>query len=164
MTRPIQMREADDFFRLSKALKHAGQTVLRRELNKELKEAVKPMLPLAQKAFADALPPGELQDRGGKVKQVVLVKTGRNPGVTIGIRYGKRGRGLGASNARLANRTGQVRHPLYGDRNHWYNTPVPRAQGWFDNTHAENAPLALPGIDRALQNVADQVVREVARG
>lgn len=164
MTRPIQMREAEDFIRLSKALKHAGQVVLRRELNKALRQAVKPMLPLAQQALADALPTGELQNRGGKVKQAVLVKTGRNPGVTIGIRYGRRGRGLGASNARLANRTGQLRHPLFGNRQRWFNTPVPRAQGWFDNTHAHNAALVLPGIDRALQSVADQVVREVSRG
>lgn len=159
MTAHAEVLGADGFLRLSKAMKHAGRTEMRKELHKAVGDAARVVLPLAQRALADGLP-GPLGERGANVKQVVQVKTGRDPGVTIGVRFGRRGRGLGASNARLANRTGKIRHPLYGDRDHWYNTPVPEALGWFDHTYSECAPQVRPEIEAAMTRVVEQIIRE----
>jgi hypothetical protein len=152
----------DDFYRLSKALKEAGRKELRRELHKRLKESTKPLISDTQEAFAKAVPT-RLKPRAAKTKQTVQVRTGRDPGVGIAVKYGKAGRGMGASNARLANRLGQVRHPVYGNRQVWANTPVPRAKGWFDDTLRRGAPTVRPLLAQALEDIADEVVREARR-
>lgn len=157
--------KADDFLRLSKALKEAGHTgkgSLRNELNAGIRKAVKP----AQKRAADELTeamPGPLRARAGKVKQVTRIKTGADAGVTSGIAYGKRGAGLGASNARLASTRGLIRHPLYGNRERWFNTSVPGAKDWHRRSFVQQAPQIRRGIEQAMENVAAEVVRR-ARG
>lgn len=156
----FEVTGAEDFLKLSKALKEAGNKGVRRELNKGLQDAVKPLLPGAAERLAAALPSG-LQGRGRRVKQVVQVKTGRDPGVTVAVRYGKRGSGgLGASNAQLANRQGLIRHPLYGNREKWFSTKAPGTQGWFDDYWREHAREALPASEKAMQHVIDKIVRE----
>lgn len=153
------MSDVEDFVRLSKALKNAGRKAERQELHKGLRDAAKRVLPRAQKRLADGLP-ARLRDRGAKVKQVVQVKTGNDPGVTIAVRYGPRGRGLGASNAQLANRLGQIRHPLYGNRERWFNTAVPGAKDWFDGTYRDSAGEIRRDLAEAQQRVIDKIVRE----
>lgn len=154
---------ADDFLKLSKGLKRSGNKPLRAKLNAGLKDTTRTLIPKAQQALADGLP-ADLRARGANVKQVVQVRTGADPGVRIAVRYGKRGRGLGASNARLANRAGLIRHPVFGNRERWVNTRVPRARDWFDGTYARSAPLIRPRLQRVLKDVADEVVREAKRG
>lgn len=163
MTADFEVRGADDFLRLSKACKGAGRTELRKELHKGVRDATKPLLPKAARALAAGLPP-RVASRGVKVKQVVQVRTGSDPGVTIGVRYGARGTGLGASNARLANRQGVIRHPLFGDREKWFNTPVPGALGWFDDTYSAGAPVARAAIEHSMERVVQKIIEEARRG
>lgn len=159
----FEVTGADQFLRLSKALKEAGRTELRKDLHKALKNATKPLLPRATAKLAAALP-ARLAARGVKTKQAVQVRTGSNPGVRITVRYGSRGRGLGASNARLLNRQGVVRHPVFGDRETWRNTRAPSAKGWFDDTYSESAPTVRPLLEQALEDIADRVVKEAGQG
>ena len=149
----------EDFFRFSKALKEGGRTTLRKELHKGLKDGVKPLVKQANRVLAEGLP-SPLAARGNRTKQVVLVQTGRDPGITIGMRFGGRGTGLGVSNARMANRIGKIRHPVWGDREVWANTPVPGALGWFDDTYASGAPTIRPHLDAAVRRIVEQIVRE----
>jgi hypothetical protein len=149
----------EDFFRMSKALKGAGRTELRRELHKGLKDGVKPLVKQANRVLAEGLP-APLAARGNRTKQVVLVQTGKTPAITIGMRFGGRGTGLGVSNARLANRLGVIRHPVWGNRQVWANTPVPGALGWFDDTYAAGAPTIRPELDAAVRRVVEQIIRE----
>lgn len=163
MAADFEVRGANDFLRLSKGLKEAGEKGLRRELNKSIRNATKPLLPIAAQALAAGLP-SRLQGRGRRVRQVVQVKTGRDPGVSIAVPYGKRNAGgLGASNARLVNARGVVRHPLYGNRQRWCSTPAPGAQGWFDETYTTRARTVLPDVERAVERVAGQITRRVGR-
>lgn len=163
MTDDFSIRGAENFLRLSKALKETGEKELRKELHTGMRNAVKPLLPKAAQALATGLPP-RLKGRGAKVKQVVQVKTGRDPGVSIAVPYGKRNAGgLGASNARLVNARGVVRHPLYGNRQRWCSTPAPGAQGWFDETYTTRARTVLPDVERAVERVAGQITRRVGR-
>ena len=163
------VKGAEDFLALSKALKAAGHTKLRKELHKAIRDGVRQHMPKTTEALQDALPSG-LAARGKGVKQAAVVKTGRDPGVTVAVRYGKRGRGLGASNARMLNAQGQFRHPTYADVDkprkdwRWVNQSVAGAQGWFDEAWADAAPLVRRCLEAVMEDVADDIVRRAKRG
>lgn len=154
----FEVRGADDFLKLSKALKAAGQAELRKKLHKGLREAVKQVMPEAERKLAEQLP----YLRGKAVNQVAQVKTGRDPGVTVGVRFGSRR----STNARLANSKGVFRHPVFADGDKtrkewaWVNQPVPGAKGWFDDTYLNAAPEIRRAIEAAMQDVIDEVVRK----
>lgn len=144
---------AEKFLRLSKALKAAGQTELRKELNKSLKDAVKPLIPKVKDAARSKLP-----QRGGLAKTVAKasirpqVRTGQD---TAGVRLvvGKRRGSAAASTNR-----GVVRHPVF-DRNTWVEQRV--EPGWFDKTLEAEAPGETRlAIEAALEAMVDKVRRE----
>lgn len=151
----IEVR-ADDLQRLSKALKGV-EPELRKALNKGVREAVRPAQKQAAAALADGLP-AKLKRK--KPTQRVQNRTGREPGVKVVVPFRRGGKGMGAANARLANRTGEIRHPLFGNRDAWYSTPVPQARGWFDRTYSDAAPDIRRGIEAAMEDVAREVVRK----
>lgn len=163
MTVDVSFAAVEQFLSLSKAMKNAGQTELRKDLHRGVAAAVKPLLPEAQQALAGGLP-ASLAARGSRVKQVVQVRTGNDPGVTVGVRYGKRGTGLGASNARMANLHGVIRHPLFGDREHWFNTRVPGAEGWFDRTYGGAAPRSRAAIEQVMEDTVRRIIEEARHG
>lgn len=154
----IKVSGAQDFVRLSKALKQAGQTDLRKGLHKALKQTVDQHKETVAEALASALPSG-LSARGAAVKQATQVKTGKNPGVTVGIRYGKAGRGLGAANAKLVNASGSIRHPVFS-RSRWVAQSV-GGSGWFDEGWRKAAPELRQELVAVLEDIANQVVRKV---
>lgn len=143
---------ADQFLALSKALKHAGRTELRKELNKAMRDGAKPLIP---KARAEAL--RRLPQRGGLAKQVskeparVQTRTGRDPGVRVVV-----GRKRGG--ARQANR-GVVRHPVFGNREVWVDQKVP--PGWFDEPMAASAPEIRKALEQGIEEMAQKVIRDV---
>jgi hypothetical protein len=153
----FQVNGANDFLRLSKALKEAGEKELRKQLHKGLRDAVKKVMPDAEKKLAENLP----YLRGKAVNQVAQVKTGRDPGVTVGVRYGSRR----STNARLANSKGVFRHPVYADGEktrkqwRWVDQSVPGAKGWFDQTYLN----AAPEIRRAIEVVMGDLINEIVR-
>lgn len=148
----ITVHGADDFLRLSKALKAAGRTELRKELNKGLRDAAKPLIPRTRAAARERLPrEGGFGDQIAREPQRVQVRTGLD---TAGVRIvvGKRMGG-----ARAANR-GTVRHPVFGT-GRWVDQEV--EPGWFDETLEREAPgTARPALDAAIDAVLDRVVRD----
>lgn len=154
MADDFEVRGADQFFELSKALKHAGRTELRKELNKAMRVGAKPLIP---KARAEAM--ARLPQRGGLAKQVakeparVQTRTGRDSGVRIVV--GKKRGG-----ARQANR-GVIRHPVFGNREKWVDQKV--RPGWFDDPMRASAPEIRQALEQGIEDVAAKVVRE-ARG
>ena len=154
MTDGISVSGADDFYRLSKALKNAGKVELRKQLNKQLREAAKPLVQDARDAARRELP-----QKGGLAAQVakspirVQVRTGAR---TAGVRITGRGQGL-----RGADR-GRLRHPVFGNRDRWVTQDV--KPGWFTGTMEREAPKVKPAIDQAIQDVADVIVREAKHG
>ena len=151
MSDAFEVRGADQFFELSKALKHAGRTELRKELNKAMRVGAKPLIP---KARAEAM--RRLPQRGGLAKQVskeparVQTRTGKDPGVRIVV--GKRNGG-----ARQANR-GVIRHPVFGNRDVWVDQQV--KPGWFDDPMKASAPEIRRALEQGIEVVAARVVRE----
>jgi hypothetical protein len=140
---------AEDFLAVSKRLKAAGNTGLRRELNKNIRKAAKPVINETRKAARARLPKrGGLADLVAAEPQRVQVRTGAK---TYGVRIvvGKRRGG-----ARGADR-GVVRHPVFGGGT-WVSQPVP--PGWFTETARQKAPEARKDVLEALQAVKRQVV------
>ncbi len=152
MADDFQVDGAEDFLRLSKALKRAGRTEMRKHLNAQMKKAAKPLI---AKSKAEALK--TLPQRGGLARQIarepqrIQVRTGTN---TAGVRIvvGRR-----AGGARSTNR-GFVRHPVFGNRDHWVTQKVP--SGWFDDTMRAGAKPIRREVIRAIDDVANQIVRD----
>lgn len=161
---------ADDFLKLSKALKAAGRTgkgSLRSELHSGMRAAAKPSIKEAQRVLGAALP-GPLAAKGRATKQQAKVSTGRDPGLRITVSYGPAGKGLSASNARRLNNQGVIRHPVYADAANktrkqwkWVNQPASNARGWFDDTHTKNAREVRHEAEQAMERVANKVVAGV---
>lgn len=152
MADDFEIQGADQFLKLSKALKHAGRTELRKELNKRMRDGAKPLIP---KARAEAL--SRLPQRGGLAKQIakeparVQTRTGSDPGVRLVV-----GRKRGG--ARSANR-GFIRHPVFGNRENWVDQQV--KPGWFDDPMQASAPDIRKALQQGIEEVADKIVREV---
>lgn len=157
----VVVRGTEDLLRLSKALKeagHGGRGGLRADLSKGVRAAVRPAQVKAGEALDAALPSG-LRGQGRRVKQTTRIRTGSDPGVTTGLAYGKKNRGsIGASNARLINQRGVLRHPVFGNRQRWATTRT-GGLGWFDRSMRSSAPQARASIQAAMQDTANTVVR-----
>jgi hypothetical protein len=156
---------ADQFLALSKALKAAGQTELRKALHKGLKDGAAPLKQVAKDAAGESFPKGGgLADLEAKRVFRVQVKTGRHPGVTLSA-AGK------YVNLKLLNNYGRIRHPVYADKKNktrrewrWVNQDIPGGLGWFDRAIKENVKDVLPALERAIGDMAERIVREVRRG
>jgi hypothetical protein len=146
-------RTADQFLKVSKALKAAGEKGLRQELHKGVKKAARPLVFQAKAAAREQLP-----KRGGLNRAVAgspirtVVSTGRNKyGVRIVV-AGVRGRA-----ARSTNR-GKIRHPVFGNRDVWRDQKVPK--GWFDDTMRAAAPAIRKDVEAALARVVQDIARK----
>lgn len=152
MSDDFEVTGADTFLRLSRALKDAGRTQMRKDLSKGLRTAAKP---LVAETRAEAL--RRLPQRGGLARQVakepqrIQVRTGaRTAGarLVVGNRRG---------GARAANR-GVIRHPVFGNRKVWVNQRV--RPGWFDDPAAASAPRIRRELERTIDEIAGRVVRD----
>lgn len=144
--------KGDDFYRAAKAMKDAGRKDLRKELNRRMRVAAKPLIPKTRAAAKEKLPTeGGLAARIAKDPQRVAVRTGKK---TAGVQLvvGKRGSG-----ARQADE-GRVRHPVFG-RKVWVGQDV--EPGWFSGTLQDEADSVLPAIAEALDDVSKGIIRAV---
>lgn len=142
---------ADKLEVLSRRLKAAGDSELRRELYRGLNRATKPLKEAAKRAARQDLP-----RRGGLNELVASARFstrtrggGRTPGVSLTA--SKAGTDL-----RWIDR-GKLRHPVFG-RSTWVNQTVPA--GWFTKTlEAEG-----PAVRKELVTVLDDIARRLGRG
>jgi hypothetical protein len=146
----FKVKGTEDFLKLSKALKAAGRTELRKELNKRLRAAAKPLIPEARAEARRTLPQaGGLADLVARAPMRVQVRTGQQAGVRIVV-------GKDRSGARAANQ-GLIRHPVFGNREKWVTQKVP--SDWFDRPLRDSAPRVLPELEKAIQSVLEDIVR-----
>lgn len=143
---------ADDFLKLSKALKRAGQGELRKELNAALKTAAAAIIPEARAEARATLPSsGGLNEAVAKTRMRVKVSTGKDPGVSIVA-----GRpGSGARGAEF----GRIRHPVFGNRDVWVTQTVPNA--WLTGTVSRSRHVVIPLLEEAMERVARKVVEDL---
>lgn len=152
---------ADDFYRLSKAMKHAGRTDLRKQLNTGLRQATVPLIKNSRVEAIQRLPArGGLNRLVAKTPQRAQVRTGaESAGVRIVVVKSNSG-------ARRANR-GVLRHPVFPDssedRKDWTWVDQPVEPGWFDDPMRASAPVVRVQLEQAMENVARTIVEEARR-
>ncbi len=142
---------ADDFFKLSKALKAAGETGLRKELSKAVQNAAKPLLPKVKQAARESLPKGGgLNERIARKPLRVQARTGES---TAGVRI------VGSKVDSRINQ-GRVYHPVFGRPGSGVVQQVPEAVGYFDRTLGGNGPEVRDAVIQVLSDFCERIVRE----
>jgi len=152
-----------DFLKLSKALKAAGRTEMRKELNKRLRGAGKPLIPEIRTAARRELPKsGGLAKRMAKRPIRVVTRTGRDAGIKIVMARTQEGYNDGVIRHPV-NRKGtrKLRKGEFGPR----AKPVPWVEQrigpgtWFDDEIVAKRGLVVPLLEQAIKSVLDDIVR-----
>lgn len=148
MPADIRIAGTEQLADLSKKLKEVGNNELRKEMLRGIRAATKPMVTAVRSVAREKLPKhGGLNETVATAKIAVRTRTsGQGAGVRIvGV--------SSASNLRMMDAQGFVRHPVFGHRDRkWAVTDVPR--GWFTDTMSTHAPMVRREIVRALDRVA----------
>ncbi len=147
----VSIEGADDLQRLAVRLKEAGRNDLRKELLAGIRKANKPIVAAIRDGIRERLPSrGGLADEVARATISTRTKlTGRSVGVTM---LGTKGK----SKLERLNR-GILRHPLYGNRSHWYTQAV--EPGWFDDSIREHLDVLRNNITDAMDAVADKLTK-----
>lgn len=141
---------AEDFFKLSKRLKMAGELGMRKELHRGMRGAAKPLIPKVKAAALRTLPRRNgLNERIAGKKYAAQVLTGIT---TAGVRI------TGAKVDPRINNEGRVFHPVFGRRPGEIQM-VPAAKGYFSDTIADSAPDIRDDLKNVVQGYLDQLGR-----
>jgi len=154
------MRGAEDFLALSKALKAAGQTELRKALHKGMASAAKPLLPKIRQSARDRAPKaGKLNERLARKPYRAQARTGA---ATAGVRI------VGGKVDPRMNALGRVYHPVFGRKGKAANggrnavpQTVPELRGYFDEPIRESEREIRGDLIRALEDFKNSLVRGV---
>jgi hypothetical protein len=145
------VRGADDFYALSKHLKAAGQTELRKALNKAMRDAAKPLIPKVRAAARANLPKRNgLNERMARKPYRVQVRTGAD---TSGVRI------VGTKVDPRLNDEGRIFHPVFGRKPGVVQT-VPGAAGYFSDTLANSGREVRGDLMDALQDFTKDILRK----
>ena len=63
--------------------------------------------------------------------------------------------------ARAINSKGQVRHPLFGNKDHWYMTKTTNGQGWFDKTGQNKMPHVRAAVNAVVVDFTNEIARKI---
>ncbi len=147
-------------------LRRAGDTELLREVTRAMRDAVDPVEDQIRAGLRPHLPDRYADELNADLRLGTNVRTNeRDPGVAITGQAGSFG---GAGHAGGRGRklrdldAGLIRHPLFGDREHWY--PRDGRQkgvepGWFSGPAEAAGPRVRAAIEKALEDVAAKAVR-----
>lgn len=143
----IEIRGAEQLAKLSRDLRAAGERELSRELTQGIRKGVEPgKINIKQHLGTD------LPQRGGLARSM--------RGMRFNIRIsGRNGVRLTASHRyqlKLIDQ-GMVRHPLFGDREHWYTTRF--APNVITDAWNETADQVRREVTDAAQRVANKIGR-----
>jgi hypothetical protein len=142
-------RWADAFLELSKRMKAAGQTQLRKELHKAVRDAAKPLLPKVREAARQEFPQrGGLNERVARKPYRAQARTGAK---TAGVRI---------TAAKMDPRLdqGRIAHPVFGRPGSTVVQQIPGAKGYFSETLKNEAP----GIRGDIEQVLEDFTRRLA--
>lgn len=130
-------------------MKLAGQGQLRRELNKGMRDAAKPLVPKVREAARQNFPRrGGLNERVAKKPYRAQTRTGAK---TAGLR-------ITASKMDPRLNQGRVVHPVFGRPRSTVVQRVPRAAGYFSETLQNEAPSIQGDVRRVLEEFARRIV------
>lgn len=156
MVAEISVRGAEKLRALSRALNEAAEKDLRRELYRRMSRAVAPLTEKVKGSLPRFLPDRYADElsRTLKFRTTRRLDRSKNPGVSL---WATASTPRGKPRNLAALNRGRLRHPLYGDRRHWFNQPV--TPGFWDKPLEDSADE----VRRELVNVLDDIGRELAR-
>ena len=142
---------AEKLAALSRALKSADKE-LKRETFRGLNRAVKPMRAAVKASAEERMPSGY----GPTFAKSLRIRTRRRTdGITlVGTAKGNpRARKVGDLEA------GRLRHPLFGDREHWYTQRV--QPGFWSKPLEASAPLVRRELIKVMDDMAEKIARQI---
>lgn len=142
---------AEQFAALSRQLKDAGETGLRRNLYKALREAAKPITQqVTDVSHLRRYFPARYAETVASDLKVTTVQSGsiRTPGVRISATGRVKKRKV------LQMNEGQLHHPLFGDREHWYLQLRGVREGFFTDPCEASGPDVREKILDAIDETA----------
>jgi hypothetical protein len=161
----VEFRDTGDLKRLNKALRqHADGKQIRSEASKAMKGVLQPLVPRVQAAYRGAPSRGRQRRRGGPGLRSLLAKatrtevrfSGRQAGARIRVDGRRMPDQMKALPRYWEGEKPRWRHPLFGDRDRWYDQP---ARPVFRRTVEPSEAAARAEINRIL----DQVKRKLER-
>jgi hypothetical protein len=133
-------------------LRRAGDGDLLREVTRAMRDAVVPVQDEIRAGLKPHLPDPYAAALDADLRLGVNVRTNeRDPGVAITGQATAKARKLRSLDA------GEIHHPLWGDREHWYRQEV--QPGWFTGPAEAGGPRVREAIGKALEDVADKAVK-----
>jgi hypothetical protein len=133
-------------------LRRAGDGELVREVTRAMRDAVVPVQNQIREGLRPHLPDAYAAELDADLRLGVSVRTGeRDPGVAV------TGQATGKTRRLRSLDAGELHHPLWGDREHWYRQEV--QPGWFTGPAEAGGPRVRAGIEQALEDVAARAVK-----
>lgn len=136
--------DAGEYKRFSQQLRQAERGV-KNSIRKRVREAGKPLSEAIIREGAEPMP-------SRVVARFQAAGNGKLSQTGTGIRFvlGRKG-----SYPAGPDRQGRLRHPLYGNREHWYSTPVP--SGTWSRAFEAHQDEAVEAVSRVLQDVMEEL-------
>lgn len=145
----VQIRGAEQFLALSRRLKAAGETELRKELNKSVRDAAKPLIPkIRESARSKGPKKGGLGERLAKKPYRTQTRTGAS---TAGVRV------VGSKVDPRINDTGRIQHPVFGRSGSTVVQNVPGLKGYFDEPLNEAGPTIRQDVLQTLDDFSKRL-------
>lgn len=150
----IRVGGVGDLKALSRRLHRAAAGGLQGELNREIRATARPVT-RAVKAAARALPDGPPPKSTGLRR--AIARSTLQVAIPLGARVWVDPSLMPPNQRNLPYRTndGHWRHPLFGNRRHWYGQTSRAA--WFDTTVAGWEPEFTAACERAMEKIAAQI-------
>ena len=151
----LSVQGAKVFGQVARALRQSGDKELRKELYAGINRAVKPLTQAVKGDTNRYLPRAYAVELSKSLKVRARRRAGQNPSIYL-IGTAKTHRGKQRDLASL-NR-GRLRHPLYGDRNYWFDQSV--KPDWWDDPLRRNVDEVRVEVARVLDDVGNKIIRK----
>ena len=153
------VKGAQAFQILAAHLKEAGEGGLRRELGKAIRDAASPVADQIKGVthLREYMPDRYADVLAADLQVTVNARAGgTSPGVTLTARAPTTGRG----GRKVRNReAGTITHPLYGNRERWFDQTGGMLPGFFSGPAERSAPQVQRKVLEAMRDVCDEITR-----
>lgn len=147
----VSTRGARDFLAVSKYLKTAGETGLRNQFHKAVRDAAKPLIPKVRESARTRGPKhGGLNERLAKNPYRVQTRTGVR---TAGVRI------VGTKVDPRINDVGRIQHPVFGRPGKKVVQYDPAVKGYFDQPLQESGGEVQAQVLSAMEDWTRRLLR-----
>jgi hypothetical protein len=141
---------------LSEALRRYGVVELEQELFDGIVKSVEPLVEAVKKSLKNYLPDRYAEELARTLVDKAVRLAGTNPGVRL-TASAKTGRGKQRDLASL-NR-GRLRHPLYGNREWWFDQEVKK--GFWDEPLIDESDAVRAELVKVLDDIAGKLAAKL---